>query len=243
MKRLVVLSVCLLLASAATAKADILGTTSSGNIVIGSVWDTTDDPNYNYVSIFAEALKGLAAGSQINLIEGKWTAVDGMFAVASKAATNNTFQTDTTWAGLDAGASSGMPTGYSAVNFSAFMGGSLWSRDNGTATTSNTIAGGWYDNAVAANDLFVTSDRANDQNGDSYPSDLLGIFKVTKSTTAITFASDGNTGSYGFGYAYGSGGTMEVTNFTTLPSPEPSSIALLGCGLFGLMAYAWRKRK
>jgi hypothetical protein len=25
--------------------------------------------------------------------------------------------------------------------------------------------------------------------------------------------------------------------------PEPSTIALLGCGLFGLLAYAWRKRK
>jgi hypothetical protein len=25
--------------------------------------------------------------------------------------------------------------------------------------------------------------------------------------------------------------------------PEPTSLALLGCGLFGLLAYAWRKRK
>ena len=25
--------------------------------------------------------------------------------------------------------------------------------------------------------------------------------------------------------------------------PEPSTLALLGCGLFGLLAYAWRKRK
>jgi len=27
------------------------------------------------------------------------------------------------------------------------------------------------------------------------------------------------------------------------PVPEPSTLALLGCGLFGLLAYAWRKRK
>jgi hypothetical protein len=30
---------------------------------------------------------------------------------------------------------------------------------------------------------------------------------------------------------------------TFIPIPEPSSLALLGCGLFGLLAYAWRKRK
>jgi hypothetical protein len=241
MKRLVVLSICLLLASTATAKADILGTTTTGNIVIGSVWDTTSDANYNYVSIYADAFNGPAAGSQINLIEGTWTAVGGKFAVAGKTATNNTFQTDTTWAGLDAGASSGMPTGYSAVNFSAFMGGSLWARDNGTATTSSIIAGGWYDNSVAANDIMPVADRDNDQNADGYSSDLIGIFKVTKSTTAVTFSSNGQTGTYGIGYTYNNG-TVETTNFTTA-TPEPSSIALLGCGLFGLLAYAWRKRK
>lgn len=30
---------------------------------------------------------------------------------------------------------------------------------------------------------------------------------------------------------------------TFYATPEPSTLALLGCGLFGLLAYAWRKRK
>jgi hypothetical protein len=31
--------------------------------------------------------------------------------------------------------------------------------------------------------------------------------------------------------------------FAPTTTPEPSTLALLGCGLFGLLAYAWRKRK
>jgi len=37
----------------------------------------------------------------------------------------------------------------------------------------------------------------------------------------------------------GKGDSVEFTSVV----PEPSTLALLGCGLFGLLAYAWRKRK
>lgn len=70
-----------------------------------------------------------------------------------------------------------------------------------------------------------------------------------------TLASAGWTGQdstvgddpFYFGYA-GSGGVRTCfyvsTSFTALNQvPEPSSIALLVSGLFGLLAYAWRKRK
>jgi hypothetical protein len=42
----------------------------------------------------------------------------------------------------------------------------------------------------------------------------------------------------------GDGSRVEVTySYTPAPIPEPSTLVLLAAGLFGLLCYAWRKRK
>ncbi len=66
-------------------------------------------------------------------------------------------------------------------------------------------------------------------------------------TTSYSFTWDANQKCYmGFSPYYprldASGWVDDVSVFTA-DVPEPSTLALLACGLIGLLAYAWRKRK
>jgi hypothetical protein len=75
------------------------------------------------------------------------------------------------------------------------------------------------------------------------------------SVTFTALAADvGNTCTVAFCNSYGrmtgipgatAGSTMGIDNvhFIVAPVPEPSTLVLLSAGLFGLLAYAWRKRK
>ena len=103
--------------------------------------------------------------------------------------------------------------------------------------------GAWDDGGSTADLLVAGTNRTTTggaTNGDGWASNFLGEFVVTKGTTDITFASN-PTYSDGFGY-YPTADVLS-TSFDAHLIPEPSTIALLGCGLFGLLAYAWRKRK
>lgn len=46
-----------------------------------------------------------------------------------------------------------------------------------------------------------------------------------------------------FGGGNGGGATGQITYIDSVPVPEPSAMTLLGMGLFGFLAYAWRKRR
>jgi hypothetical protein len=104
------------------------------------------------------------------------------------------------------------------------------------------------------------------QVGELAPYDI-GVVKLSTAGGVGTFTMRDNGGAnFGaitnndlgmgsYGYPPSSGNDIYVKNSYTLTQafdsvvfvntqvPEPSSLALLGCGLFGLLAYAWKKRK
>ena len=56
----------------------------------------------------------------------------------------------------------------------------------------------------------------------------------------------GNVGNFDTDYTYPAGQMAQPENWTQLylaPTPEPSTIVLLGVGAVSLLAYAWRKRR
>ncbi len=60
-------------------------------------------------------------------------------------------------------------------------------------------------------------------------------------TFGTIYVSKGATSGVIFNGQMGDNTYFGNCSFTTVP--EPLTIVLLGCGLFGLLAYAWRKRK
>jgi hypothetical protein len=230
MKRFVVLSICLLLLCAATASADIMGVTTAGDVGVSATVDTSN-AGYNVVDIYVKSIGGAVANTVIDAVEGAWTTTGGQFYVHTGAASTVTFKNYTNSNFMGSGT-------YSGVNFSSLTAGPSgigWARQAGTTgTVSNLIIGGWY--CTADSPEVLSPANTSDVDGDGYPENLIAEMKVTKGTTKIAFGG-GATDKFAY-----SSGAAQVTAFS-VTIPEPSTLALLGCGLFGLLAYAWRKQK
>lgn len=223
MKRMLI---CLIIAFIATpAAAEMIGTTTSGNITVSYTWDDSA-AEYDVVDIYLSALGGVANGSEVVLFEGAWRSVGGSFIVYpaevtvlnyKKHASDMFALDDESW-----------------VNFS-YNASADWSRDGGATAYTTLFQGGWYNGSASEANWSV---GAGDTDGDGITENLLAHLVVTKGTTEITFGGGPNDK---IGYTYDSG-TTEVTSFM-VPIPEPSTLALLACGLFGLLAYTWRKQR
>jgi len=232
MRRLLVSSICLLSVTVASARADLAGTVTTGNLVVGSTVDTSN-PDYNVVDVWLEDLTEPAAGSSVLVISGTWTAVGGAMKVYAGDASNVAFRRNTL---LENGGGT-----YSGIDLENYVGN--FSRDGGTTNWSSTLyCDAWFCTGGDPNTQIYPISQIGraDLDGDGYANSLIGEFLVSKSTMAITFSGLGGPMANGFVYDYG-GGTDENTAFS-VPAPEPSTTALLlGIGAISLLACAWRR--
>lgn len=85
--------------------------------------------------------------------------------------------------------------------------------------------------------------------GDSNPFDNTGALNIKLyvdggATPVFDYTTKATAWEHNYiGFDRGSGATAYLDNLVVTRIPEPSTLALLACGLVGLLAYAWRKRK
>jgi hypothetical protein len=244
MARSLVFSICCLLsAMAAPACASLMPCISIvnvGNVTIESTWDanwgTLDGYSVDRVDIYLTGITGAEAGNTIQAISGLWQ-TDTQFYVYNKAVTNVNFKSHTT---IDPDTGSLYYNNYSCINFGTYSG--TFTRQSGTNATywSNIISGTWNNGSNTLQNLTPAAIDAGVDNDldNGVPENLICSMLVKSGTTSITFG-DGTSGSQ-FGF---SSGNVVAEQFSVTQIPEPATLTLLGCGLIGLLAYAWRKRK
>jgi hypothetical protein len=191
----------------------------------------------------------IPVGDVISVMLGTWTANGGAWnlppttgtAWATKLLNDANIQdSDGGWQGV------GPTTPQSWLNFSTKTADPASRSGLVSGTLYNVFSGG-YNASAAAQAAYClgavdqTPGDGDGSDGYSFDNTILAVMYVSKSTT---FAPGETIYTGGVGYAAPLGGEAGYSASSSVKIvPEPSTIALLGCGLFGLLAYAWRKRK
>jgi hypothetical protein len=228
MKRSILLGMCILFASAMTANATIYIYVTETR----STYDSSLDLIEMHIATIVGS--GVPAGDVLVAMLGTWTADDGTFNLAG---------TSRNWGAklLNDYDSQDVAAPGTWLNFSALV------SDTRVRTPDVSTPNSFYVGLYATSNVgapyalgpidFTPGDDGSGSPGEGFDNTLLGKFYVSKSTTHVTFSG---TAAYCFPNGGGAVGGVPTTIFSF---PEPSTLALLGCGVCGLLGYAWRKRK
>lgn len=219
MKRLLMSAVCLLAIGATAAQAELI----SADTV-----RTTFDDNLDKLVISISGFdSGFSAASTISALEGEFTAdsTNGVRLSSSLDVSGTTAwykYTLNSYADLIELLGTGSSYFSSYVNLDSTT-GSL--SDNSALSRSGSDSSHMYTSYTGN---WFTTDSAS----------MLGVGDVI----AVAYVATGTNVSFS-GQAFVAGQGTSNISFSTSAVPEPSTLALLACGLFGLLAYAWRRRK
>jgi len=247
MKRLLLLSVCLLLAVAVSAQASFIGQTvteQDGPVTVSAAV-TSYSSTLDLVKINITGITGIS--QYISALEGVWTAVGGGIALNTAASQpdigdpwnlytvqgQDTAPAPQSWINEtsdDNALSNGNP---------AYLGTSLGTDSNSGVPLFASFADGYFSTGTASMPRGTGSSSKT----------LFATLYVQDTVTSLSFGDEGvgPNGTFPSQVFIFNDTMARNEHFTigavALSTPEPSTMLLLASGLMGLLCYAWRKRK